>query len=104
MTKYEFLDRAYIGKSQFTYTLPKKVREYMEIKSTDKSLGYFQEENGDISIGHGGDNVITTSEFSPTFGLILKKQIRLKLDINLGDVLFFYKINQPELYFSVLLV
>ena len=94
MTDYEFLDVAYIGKSQFHYTLPKKVRDHMEIKSTKKSLGYFLEANGDVSIGYGGENVIATSAFSPTFALILKKEIRNKLEVNLGDVLFFYKINK----------
>lgn len=90
-SKYDLLELAYIGQNQFSFTLPKKVRKYLKIETADMALGYFQEENGDISIGFGGDRVITTSEISSTYLLRLRKQVRDKLQVNLGDMIFFYK-------------
>lgn len=92
--EYEFLDSTYLGANSHTFTLPKKVREFLNIKKPEGAIGFFRLKKGDITIGLSGENIIVTSNFSPTFGLTLRDAVRKILKINKGDPIIFYTYNE----------
>ena len=82
-------------RSPNTFTLPKKVRDILNIDldSRTRSLSYTEEANGEISIGKGGASVIETSLISSSFQVTLKKLVRKRLEAKEGDTLGFYEVE-----------
>ena len=89
-TSNEFIDVAHLNKNAYTFTLPKKVRDVLNIHDISVVLGFFEEPTGEISFGTSGTNVLGTSKFSPTYQITLPITIRKKIYIEMGDPIFFY--------------
>ena len=89
----DLLDTARLSNKGFSFTLPKRVRIHLNIVNTDRPLGFFEEETGEISIGHQGKNILGSAEFTPTFHVTLVKRARNILNVEKGNVMFFYVKN-----------
>ena len=90
----ELLDTARLSNKGYSFTLPKRVRKHLNIEDATKPLGFFEEETGEISVGHQGKNILGSAEFSPTFHVTLVKRARKILKVEKGNVLFFYVKNE----------
>ena len=77
-TKSEIIDTARLSTKGFSFTLPKRVREQLNIKDSTKPLGFFEENNDEITIGHQGKNLLGSAELSPTFHVTLVKRARTR--------------------------
>ena len=90
----ELLDTARLSNKGYSFTLPKRVRIHLNIVNNDRPRGFFEEENGEISIGHQGKNILGSAEFTSTFHVILVKRARNILKVEKGNVMFFYVKNE----------
>lgn len=83
------IDIAHLNKGTFTFTLPKRVRDALDVDNNPQILSFI-EETADIFIGYGGNLVIGTSNFSSSYQVTIPRLAREKLGLKKGDIIGFY--------------
>lgn len=82
-------------KDSFTFTIPKKVRNKLQVTRREfRVLSFMLEEDGEVSIGFGNGKVIGASEFIASFQVTVPKYAREVLELEKGDSVGFWEDNE----------
>lgn len=88
--KEKFLASAPLAKDKFVFTLPKQVRKILNIHENIQTIGYFVENDNQVSIGGGGQKIIDSSYIGSGNRVSIPTKVRNLLEIKKNDTVGFF--------------
>lgn len=88
----KLIDTAKLFEEKHSLTLPKRVRDVIDIRVKYRVLTFYLEENDEVSIGFKNENfALGSSSFYSSYQISIPEDVRRVLKIEKSSIIGFYK-------------